>query len=75
MPPGARPGPKPELYGIAWHGGTGHLGTSVTVSGGVVTRPLTVVSGSPPAVGQPALLDRGYFLGTRQPRWVSRCAP
>jgi uncharacterized protein len=54
---------KPELYGIAWHGGTGHLGASVTVSGGVVTRPLTVVSGSPPAVGQPALLDRAYFLG------------
>jgi uncharacterized protein len=54
---------KPELYGIAWHGGTGHLGALVTVSGGVVTRPLTVVSGSPPAVGQPALLDRAYFLG------------
>jgi uncharacterized protein len=54
---------RPELYGIAWHGGTGHLGASVTRSGGVVTRPLTVVSGSPPAVGQPALLDRAYFLG------------
>jgi uncharacterized protein len=54
---------KPELYGIAWRGGTGHLGTSVSVSGGVVTRPLTVTSGSPPAVGQPALLDRAYFLG------------
>lgn len=54
---------KPELYGIAWHGGTGHLGALVTVSGGVVTRPLTVASGSPPAVGQPAVLDRAYFLG------------
>ncbi len=53
----------PGLYGIAWHGGTGHLGASVTVSGGVVTRPLTVASGSPPAIGQPALLDRAYFLG------------
>ena len=53
----------PGLYGIAWHGGTGHLGASVSVSGGVVTRPLTVVSGSSPAVGQPAVLDRAYFLG------------
>jgi pimeloyl-ACP methyl ester carboxylesterase len=54
---------KPELYGIAWHGGTGHLGASVRVSGGVVTRPLTVTSGSAPRVGQPAVLDRAYFLG------------
>jgi uncharacterized protein len=54
---------KPELYGIAWHGGTGHLGALVTVSGGVVTRPLTVASGSAPSVGQPAVLDRAYFLG------------
>jgi uncharacterized protein len=54
---------KPELYGIAWHGGTGHLGAAASVSGGVVTRPLTVTSGSPPAAGQPALLDRAYFLG------------
>jgi alpha-beta hydrolase superfamily lysophospholipase len=54
---------KPELYGIAWRGGTGHLGASVSVSGGVVTRPLTVASGSPPVAGQPALLDRAYFLG------------
>jgi alpha-beta hydrolase superfamily lysophospholipase len=53
----------PGLYGIAWHGGTGHLGASVTVSGGVVTRPLTVASGSAPSVGQPAVLDRAYFLG------------
>ena len=53
----------PGLYGIAWHGGTGHLGASVTVSSGVVTRSLTVASGSPPAVGQPAVLDRAYFLG------------
>jgi alpha-beta hydrolase superfamily lysophospholipase len=53
----------PGLYGIAWPGGTGHLGASVTVSGGVVTRPLTVASGSPPAVGQAAVLDRAYFLG------------
>jgi alpha-beta hydrolase superfamily lysophospholipase len=54
---------NPELYGIAWRGGTGHLGTAVSVSGGVVTRPLTVASGSPPVAGQHAVLDRAYFLG------------
>ena len=54
---------KPELYGIAWRGGIGHLGAMVSVSGGVVTRPLTVASGSAPRVGQFAVLDRAYFLG------------
>lgn len=54
---------KPELYGIAWQGGIGHLGPSVSVSSGVVTRPLTVVAGSAPRVGQSAGLDRAYFLG------------
>jgi uncharacterized protein len=54
---------KPELYGIAWPGGTGHLGATVAVAGGVVTRPLTVASGSAPRIGQPAVLDRAYFLG------------
>ncbi|HJY69839.1 MAG TPA: hypothetical protein VJ254_24215, partial [Streptosporangiaceae bacterium] len=53
---------KPVLYGIAWPGGIGHLGASTAVSGGVVTRPLTVISGSAPAVGQLAALDRSYFL-------------
>jgi alpha-beta hydrolase superfamily lysophospholipase len=54
---------KPMLYGIAWRGGTGHLGASAAVSGGVVTRPLTVVSGSAPRAGQLAGLDASYFLG------------
>lgn len=54
---------KPELYGIAWQGGVGHLGTSLAVSGSVVTRPLTVTSGSAPRVGQTALLEKAYFLG------------
>jgi len=54
---------KPELDGIAWRGGTGHLGASAAASGGVVTRPLTVVSGSPPRAGQLAGLDTSYFLG------------
>jgi hypothetical protein len=54
---------KPELYGIAWQDGIGRLGASATVSNGVVTRPLTVTSGSPPGVGQLAAIDRSYFLG------------
>lgn len=54
---------KPELYGVAWHGGLGHLGAAVSVAGGVVTRPLTVTSGSAPGVGQLAGLERAYFLG------------
>jgi uncharacterized protein len=53
---------KPMLCGIAWPGGTGHLGAVAAVSGGVVTRPLTMASGSAPAVGQLAALDRSYFL-------------
>ena len=53
---------RPVLYGIAWPGGIGHLGASTAVSGGIVTRPLTVISGSAPAVGQLAALDRSYFL-------------
>jgi uncharacterized protein len=53
---------KPVLYGMAWPGGTGHLGAAAAESGSVVTRPLTVISGSAPAVGQLAALDRSYFL-------------
>jgi uncharacterized protein len=53
---------KPGLYGIAWPGGSGHVGALAAVSGDVVTRPLTVISGSAPTVGQLAALDRSYFL-------------
>jgi alpha-beta hydrolase superfamily lysophospholipase len=63
-PIGAQPGlPKAELYGIAWQGGIGQLSASAAVSGDVVTRPLTVTSGSAPKVGQFAALDRSFFLG------------
>jgi uncharacterized protein len=54
---------KPELYGMAWRGGLGHLGAAVTVSRGVATRPLTVVAGTAPKAGQLAAIDRAYFLG------------
>jgi uncharacterized protein len=54
---------KPELCAIAWQGGIGQLGPVAAVSGGLVTRPLTVISGSAPTVGQPAALDPAYFLG------------
>jgi pimeloyl-ACP methyl ester carboxylesterase len=54
---------KPALYALAWPGGIGQLGPVAAVSNGVVTRPLTVISGSAPAVGQLAALDVAYFLG------------
>jgi uncharacterized protein len=53
----------PGLCGIAWQGGIGQLGASVAVANGVVTRPLTVTSGSAPRVGQLAALEKAYFLG------------
>jgi alpha-beta hydrolase superfamily lysophospholipase len=58
---------KPELNGIAWRGGIGRLGAPVAVAGGVVTRPLAMVSGSPPRAGQLAGLDTSYFLGDPGP--------
>jgi alpha-beta hydrolase superfamily lysophospholipase len=54
---------KPHLNGVAWPGGSGHLGASAAVSGDVVRRPLTVTSGSAPKVGQLAALDKTFFLG------------
>jgi alpha-beta hydrolase superfamily lysophospholipase len=54
---------RPGLCAIAWQGGTGQLGPRAAVSGGAVARPLTVISGSAPAVGQLAALDAAYFLG------------
>jgi alpha-beta hydrolase superfamily lysophospholipase len=53
---------RPMLCGIAWPGGIGHLGAVASVSGRVVTRPLTVIGGSAPTAGQLAALDRSYFL-------------
>jgi pimeloyl-ACP methyl ester carboxylesterase len=61
---GAQPGLfKAGLYGIAWPGGIGQLSASAAGSGDVVTRPLTVTSGSAPKVGQLAALDPSFFLG------------
>jgi uncharacterized protein len=54
---------RPQLCGIAWQGGTGHLGAAVAAAGAAVTRPLTVTQGLAPRVGQPAALQRAYFLG------------
>ena len=54
---------KPGLCAIAWQGGIGQLGPVAAVSGGLVTRPLTVISGAAPWAGQLAALDPSYFLG------------
>ena len=64
---------KPELYGIAWQGGIGQLGAAAAETGGVVTRPFTLVSGSPPAPGQRAAIDRAYWLPDRRVS-ASRCS-
>jgi hypothetical protein len=54
---------KPGHYAVAWQGGIGRLGPEASVSGGLVTRPFTVISGSAPRVGQLAALDATYFPG------------
>jgi alpha-beta hydrolase superfamily lysophospholipase len=54
---------KPQRYGIAWEGGFGCLGASAAVSGGAVTRPLTLMHGPAPEEGQFVGLERAYFLG------------
>jgi alpha-beta hydrolase superfamily lysophospholipase len=54
---------KPQLYGLAWPGGRGHLSATAAIAGDVVTRPLTVTSGSAPEIGQLAALDKTFFLG------------
>jgi alpha-beta hydrolase superfamily lysophospholipase len=58
---------RPQLCGIAWQGGTGHLGAAVAAAGDAVTRPLTVTHGLAPRVGQLAALQRAYFLGEPAP--------
>jgi hypothetical protein len=63
-----------ELIGMAWRGGTGHLGAAEKASGGLVTRPLTVVTGSAPSPGQLAALDRPTSSAIRGQLWASRCA-
>jgi pimeloyl-ACP methyl ester carboxylesterase len=47
-------------YGLDWPGGYGHV-RDVVVPGEVVTRQLTVLSGSSPAPGEPAGLRRDAF--------------
>jgi hypothetical protein len=61
---GHQPGlTKPQIYGIAWEGGVGHLGSSISISSGVVKRPISVTFGSAPVTGELAALDRSYFMG------------
>jgi len=61
-------GDQPALFrqglcAIAWLGGMGQPGPMAAVSGGLVTRPLTVISGPAPRAGQLAALDASCFLG------------
>lgn len=50
-------------YGLAWEGGTGTVGPARLNKDGTVTRPLTVVQGTPPFPRQPAALDRNVWMG------------
>ncbi|GAA6525520.1 alpha/beta fold hydrolase [Intrasporangium sp. DVR] len=53
----------PAKYALAWEGGYGLVGPAAINSDGTVTRDLVVVSGSAPTVGQPAGIERSYWLG------------
>jgi hypothetical protein len=53
----------PASYGMAWDGGTGHVGPAVVNADDTVTRSLDVVSGVAPKAGQDAAIERAYFLG------------
>ena len=50
-------------YGLAWEGGTGTVGPARVNKDGTVTRPLTVLQGTPPIARQPAALDRNVWMG------------
>ncbi|GAA2742739.1 alpha/beta fold hydrolase [Terrabacter aerolatus] len=53
----------PASYGLAWAGGTGHVGPASVNPDGTVTRPLDLVKGAPPKAGQGVAMERAYYLG------------
>ena len=53
----------PGVYGLAWQGGTGHVGSAAVNADGTVTRPFALVSGTAPTVGQLAAFDHSYWFG------------
>lgn len=53
----------PGRYGLAWKGGTGFLGSAVTVNpDGTVARPFILDTGTPPVPGQLAAVERSYWF-------------
>lgn len=48
-------------YGLLWEGGNGALGEIIADAGGVVTRAVDLLAGSPPTAGAPARLDNFYY--------------
>ncbi|GAA2487868.1 hypothetical protein [Terrabacter carboxydivorans] len=50
-------------YGLAWPGGTGHVGPASVNPDGTVTRPLDIVTGVRPKAGQGAAMERAYYFG------------
>ena len=51
------------IYGLAWAGGTGHIGLPTVNADGTVTRPLALETGTAPTVGAMAAVDRSYWFG------------
>lgn len=52
----------PGRYGLAWQGGTGFIEAGTPNADGTVTRPFALDTGTPPAVGQLAAVDRAYWF-------------
>lgn len=53
----------PSSYGLVWDGGTGFVGPARTVDADTVVRDFTPASGTTPATGALADLDRRYWVG------------
>jgi pimeloyl-ACP methyl ester carboxylesterase len=51
------------IYGLAWAGGTGHIGLPTLNADGTVTRPFVLESGTAPTAGTMAAVDRSYWFG------------
>ncbi|MCC6310371.1 MAG: alpha/beta fold hydrolase [Trueperaceae bacterium] len=48
-------------YAVMWEGGYAALGETLSDAGGVVTRAVELLGGTPPAAGAPARMDNFYY--------------
>jgi uncharacterized protein len=56
---------QPSYYALMWSGGSAHVGPAIDVPSDAttVTRSISDITGTPPAVGTAAALDRDWYLG------------